>query len=103
MAEIKWTAEAEYWLKQIYNYIALDNPSAAKKVVQSIHERVQFLKRLPEQGYKYFRYPEHNIRILLFGHYRIAYLVKSHDEIFILGIFHGALDIDKYLFNGDKK
>ena len=61
------------------------------------------VKRLPEQGYKYFRYPEHNIRILLFGHYRIAYLVKSHDEIFILGIFHGALDIDKYLFNGDRK
>jgi plasmid stabilization system protein ParE len=36
-------------------------------------------------------------RILLYGHYRIAYLIKSADEIDVLGVFHGALDIDRYL------
>ena len=103
MAEIKWTAEAQRWLEDIYDFIAQDNPHAAKRVVENIYERAQTLKRLPEQGYKYLRYPEHNIRILLYGHYRIVYLIKSVGEIYILGIFHGALDIDRYLFNGDKK
>jgi plasmid stabilization system protein ParE len=34
--------------------------------------------------------------VLLYGHYRIAYLVKASGDIDILGVFHGALDIEKY-------
>lgn len=34
--------------------------------------------------------------ILLFGHYRIAYLIRTDDLIEILGVFHTALDIDRY-------
>jgi plasmid stabilization system protein ParE len=37
-----------------------------------------------------------NVRILLYGHYRITYLVKADGDIDILGVFHGALDIGKY-------
>ena len=37
MAEIVWTAEAETWLKDIYDYISEDNPEAAAKVVQGIY------------------------------------------------------------------
>ena len=103
MAEIRWTVQAQQWLKDIHNYIAQDNSGAAVRVVESIYKRVQTLKRLPEQGYKYSRYPELDVRILLYGHYRIAYLLKSSTEIYILGVFHGALDMDRYLFNGDKK
>ena len=29
MAELIWTEESERWLKDIYDYIALDNPDAA--------------------------------------------------------------------------
>ena len=39
MVEVRWTEEAERWLKDIYDYIALDNPLAAKKVVSGIFER----------------------------------------------------------------
>jgi toxin ParE1/3/4 len=39
-----------------------------------------------------------HIRILLYGHYRIAYLLKPDDNIDILGVFHGALDLERYLF-----
>jgi len=34
--------------------------------------------------------------MILYGHYRIAYLVKDDDNIDILGVFHGALDITRY-------
>lgn len=34
---------------------------------------------------------------LLYGHYRIAYLYRLDNEsVEILGVFHGALDIDRY-------
>lgn len=100
MAEIKWTKEAQRWLKDIHDYIASDNPKAAAEVVNSIYQKVQILKRLPAVGHRYDRYPELNIRVLLFGHYRIVYLIKTEGTIDILGVFHGALDMDRYLFNG---
>lgn len=56
----------------------------------------------PEIGYTYRKEPDGNIRILLYGHYKIAYKkiaykLKNKDNIDILGIFHDALDIDRYL------
>jgi len=36
------------------------------------------------------------VRILLYGHYRITYLIKADGNIDILGVFHGSLDISKY-------
>jgi plasmid stabilization system protein ParE len=97
MAEIRWTEEAHRWLRDIFDYIAAENPDAARKVVTGIYEKAQLLHRFPEIGYKYRTEPEGEIRILLYGHYRIAYLVKSGSSMDILGVFHGALDIDRYL------
>ncbi len=97
MAEIRWTNEAEYWLRDIYSYIAQDNPDAAFKVVESIYEKTQNLINFPELGYRYEQNPEQHIRIILYGHYRIAYLIKDNGNIDVLGVFHGALDIDKHL------
>lgn len=37
-----------------------------------------------------------HVRTILYGHYRIAYLVKDDGNIDILGVFHGALDITRY-------
>ena len=51
MAEIRWTIEAEVWLRDIYDYIAHDNPSAAARVVDGIYEKAQLLKEHPEIGY----------------------------------------------------
>jgi len=97
MAEIRWTEEAHRWLLNIFDYIATDNLDAAHKVVAGIYEKSQFLHRFPEVGYKCRTEPEGEVRILLYGHYRIAYLVKASGDIDILGVFHGALDIDRYL------
>ena len=38
-----------------------------------------------------------DVRILLSGDYRIAYLVKANADVDILGVFHGALEIERYL------
>jgi len=97
MVEIRWTLEAEKWLHDIHSYIAQENKEAANKVVRGIFDKAQILKELPEIGYKYRSELEGDIRILLYGHYRIAYLIINEKRIDILGVFHGALDIDRYL------
>ncbi|MCK5057463.1 MAG: type II toxin-antitoxin system RelE/ParE family toxin [Candidatus Aminicenantes bacterium] len=94
---INWTNEAETWLRDIYNYIAQDNPDAARRVVEGIYNKAQVLNDFPEIGYKYRSEPEGDIRIWLYGHYRIAYLIKEDNNIDIIGVFHGSLDIDRYL------
>ena len=50
MAEIRWTYEAELWLKEIYEYIALDNPQAAKEVIDGIYTTAQMLKTIQKWG-----------------------------------------------------
>ena len=58
------------------------------------------LRYLPlkfQVGHRYQNDTDNEIRILQYGHYRITYLVKSQETIDILGVFHGALDIDRYL------
>nr|CBX30605.1 hypothetical protein N47_E41170 [uncultured Desulfobacterium sp.] len=97
MARIRWTNEAEKWLRDIHDYIAQDNPIAAQRVISAIYEKAQILKDFPEIGYKHRTEPEGEIRILLYGHYRIAYLIRDKDLIDILGIFHGVMEIDRYL------
>jgi plasmid stabilization system protein ParE len=44
MANVVWTAEAQVWLRDIYDYIAADNPAAAERVVFAIHASVQALQ-----------------------------------------------------------
>jgi toxin ParE1/3/4 len=95
VAEITWTAEAQRWLEDIFEYIAADNQQAALQTVNGIYERTQVLARFPEIGHRYGASSRH-VRILLYGHYRIAYLVKDDGNIDVLGVFHGSLDISKY-------
>jgi plasmid stabilization system protein ParE len=95
MARLVWTDEAERWLRDIYDYIAADNPRAAAATIEGIYQRTQSLEAFPELGARHWASMRH-VRVLLYGHYRIAYLVKDDGDVAILGVFHGALDISRY-------
>jgi plasmid stabilization system protein ParE len=97
LAEIKWSDEAQAWLKDIYDYIAADDSDAAARTVGGIYEKAELLKHYPEIGYKYEAANPREVRILLYGHYRIAYLIKPDNNIDILGVFHGSLNVERYL------
>jgi plasmid stabilization system protein ParE len=94
MAKLVWTEESVRWLESILEYIAEDDPRAAAETVQGIYDRAQALVDFPELGQRY-QGSKRNVRILLYGHYRIAYLVKP-ETVEVLGVFHGALDISDY-------
>jgi len=96
LVEINWTREAELWLRDIYNYIALDDSNAAERTLVGIFQKVQLLTNHPRLGYRYEPEQSREVRILIYGHYRIAYLIKSDSRIDVLGVFHGALNIERY-------
>ncbi len=97
MAEIVWTREATRCLEDIYEFISRDNPIAAHKVVSGIYEKIQLLRMQPRLGQRYEPIVDREVRETLFGHHRIAYLLRREDRIEILGIFHSAMDIESYL------
>jgi plasmid stabilization system protein ParE len=99
VAKVVWTEEARRWLQEIYDYIAEDNEESAYRTVRAIHERAEILLNFPELGYRYREQPD--IRVLLYGHYRIAYLISPDGSIEVLGVFHGALDMAHYLLPRD--
>ena len=35
--------------------------------------------------------------MLLYGHYRIAYMISAARDVQVLGVFHGDLDMGRYL------
>lgn len=41
MAELIWTAEAERWLRDIHDYIAQANPSAAVRTVEALCQKIR--------------------------------------------------------------
>ncbi len=97
MAKIIWTSESERWLKDIFDFISEDNQEAAIKVVDGIYNKAQVLLEHPKIGYIYEHEVDEEIRILLYDHYRITYLINSNNDIVVLGVFHGALKIESYL------
>jgi plasmid stabilization system protein ParE len=96
MVEIFWTDESKKWLKEIYDYIVLDNEKIAKRVINEIIERTEIIKTFPEIGQKLLEWEKENIRMILYGHYRIVYKIVTEKRIDILGIYHGALDLKKH-------
>ena len=95
MGRIHWTPEAVEWLKRIHDYIAEHRPLAAVKVVRGIHHKAQLLRKFPEIGLVFDgNRPE--LRLILYGHYRIVYRI-AESEIEVIGVFHGAMNIDRYL------
>lgn len=98
MDKIIWTDEAVHWLKVIYDYISINDPEAAVKVLNNIIDETMILKDFPNIGAFYKKNGNSEIRSILYGHYKIAYIVR-YDHIEILGVFHDKMEIEHYFKN----
>ena len=63
MAEITWTAEAERWLQDIFEYIALDSAEAAGRTIQGIYDRAQDLVWISRDRISLHRFPSSRTHI----------------------------------------
>jgi toxin ParE1/3/4 len=77
--------------------IASQSPTSAHKVVCGIYEKIQILRQHVRIGQRYEPIADREAREILYGHYRIAYLVANEQRIEVLGIFHSAMEIERYL------
>ena len=98
MAQIIWTEPALNDLNEIAEYIALDKPSAAKKLVQSIFQTVQRLKDFPESGKKPEELPNTEYREVIAGPCRIFYRVKG-DIVYILYVMRGERELRRFILS----
>ncbi|MEM7586386.1 MAG: type II toxin-antitoxin system RelE/ParE family toxin [Acidobacteriota bacterium] len=90
MAGLRWTAEAESSLREIYNHIAQNRPATARRTLESILNKAESLREAPRLGQAYRHSSRHGVRILTYGQFQIAFLQRD-DAIIILGVFHGLI------------
>jgi plasmid stabilization system protein ParE len=50
MAELTWTAEAERWLRDIYDFIAQDNPATAIRTIEPLYRKLKSSGNSPNQA-----------------------------------------------------
>lgn len=82
---VVWTARARARLRQIYNYIAQDQPLNAERVVDRITLRAKQLAEQPGSGRIVDDYEREDIRELIARPYRLIYLIHQ-DRIEILTV-----------------
>ena len=85
--KIIWSPLAIDKTTEIAEYIAQDNPSAARKWAEALFDKVQLLKSSPKSGRVV---PETNrtfIRELIYGNYRVIYRIEKK-QISILTVRH---------------
>ncbi|MFA7172958.1 MAG: type II toxin-antitoxin system RelE/ParE family toxin [Kiritimatiellia bacterium] len=84
---IQWAPLAIDRVSEIADYIALDNPIAATKWVDSIFDRVKQVKDFSRSGRYVPEVRRKDIRELPYGNYRIIYRIEKK-VISILTVRH---------------
>ncbi len=87
--KVAWSARAAGDLKAAYHYIAMDNPSAAKRIVETISEAVhEQLTAFPESG-RAGRIEDTRELVIPKSPFVVPYRIKD-DVVEVLGVHHGS-------------
>lgn len=96
MAQVKWTEPALEDLNEIAEYIALDTPSAAKKLVANVFESVKRLKEFPLSGKVPEELEDSRYREIIVGPCRIFYRLED-DLVYILYVMRGERALRNFI------
>ena len=83
--KVHWTNNAVDHLVNIYEYISLNSPTYAKRMVDSITRRSSQIADNPLSGRMVLEYQAKDIRELIEKPYRV-----KQDQIDVLAVIHGA-------------
>ncbi len=98
-----WSESALSDLDEIAEYIALDDLSAAKKLVQTIFQKLERLEQHPQSGRRLPELKKTSYREVIANPCRIIYRVDKKD-IYILHVIRGESQLRKYMLEErDKK
>lgn len=87
--KVYWTLNAIKHLTNIYEYIALNSPTYARRTVDRITRRSVQIASQPFSGRKVPEYQAEDLRELIEKPYRIIYRVMQN-QIDVLAVIHGA-------------
>ena len=93
---VHFTENAIEHLANIYEYISLNSPTYAKRMIDKITRRSAQIAAQPYSGRTVPEYESEDIRELIEFPYRIIYRIKS-DQVDILAVIHGARLLPKEL------
>ena len=96
MASVKISALAEADLREVWSYVAENNPAAADKLIKELLEKIRSLPRNPALGRDRSEIII-NLRSLPVKKYVVFYLIAG-DGIEIYRVLHSSRNIDE-LFN----
>lgn len=87
--QIVWSDSALNRVTEFLDFIAEDNPSAARRVVQDLFDRVQALSDHPYLGRRLLEGIDPNLRRIVIGNYIVVYEVaESRERISIVAVRH---------------
>lgn len=96
MAHLIWTEPALADLEAIADYIALDHPNAASRLVQQVFASVERLERYPASGKRPAELPRSPYREVVVGPCRVFYRVDG-DSVFLLHVMRAERLLQKLL------
>jgi len=103
MAELIWTEPALSDLDAIADYIALDNPEAARRLVQRVFQHVEQLAEHPESGSRPKELRKSRYRQIVEPPCRVFYRYDG-ERVFILYVMRGEMRFRKsQLFNRERQ
>ena len=102
MAEIIWMEPALSDLDRIADYIALDNPEAADRLVQRVFDHVEQLEAHPESGSFPMETSDHRYRQIIEPPCRIFYRFIS-DKVYVMFVMRSEQQFRKRQLNKRNK
>lgn len=96
MAQLIWTEPALSDLDEIAEYIALENPTAARALVQRVFSAVERLEQHPASGKTPVELEGSRYRELVSGPCRIFYRY-SKEQVLILYVMRGERELRNFL------
>lgn len=100
MGKVVWTEPALTDLHDIIHHIAEDSPAYAERFGLRVVEAPRRLVEFARSGRVVPEFQDQNIRELIYGTYRIIYLIRQ-DVCYITAVVHGSRDILRHLKPGE--
>ena len=98
MAKLIWTEPALQDLLELADYVALENQTAAKKLVQAVFESVEMLIEFPNSGRKPPELPDSPYREKVVPPVRVFYRVDG-EVVYIIHVMRVERDVRKILLS----
>jgi len=98
MAKIIWTEPALIDLNGIAEYIALDKPTAARNLVQTIFTKTERLEDFPNSGRKPPELKKSRYKEIIVNPCRIFYRLDGNN-VYILYVMRSEKKLRQYLLN----